>query len=137
LIIDFLFFADVMYYENLPIYKKAVELVVLLETIVLHFSRFHRYEIDADMRRMSRDLATRVIAASFAVDKVMAEGLRPYGQGFRESMVQGACNIKSAGFCFYSSISITEKYNGGSDEKNCIDTMDGFGPDCNGLVRCL
>jgi len=61
-----------MHYENLPIYKRAVELAVFLETIVKHFPRFHRYEIGADMRKMSRDLATLVIAANFATDKVTA-----------------------------------------------------------------
>jgi hypothetical protein len=61
-----------MHYENLPIYKKALELTVFMETIVKHFSRFHRYEIGADMRKMSRNLAALVIKANFSVDKVGA-----------------------------------------------------------------
>ena len=44
-------------YENLPIYKKAVALVVFMETAVANFSRYHRYAIGADMRTNVRRLA--------------------------------------------------------------------------------
>jgi len=44
------------YYENLPIYKKAVELTVLLENTVRGFSRYHKYAIGADMRSQARGL---------------------------------------------------------------------------------
>lgn len=42
------------YYENLPIYKKALGLAVILENTVRGFPRYHKYAIGADMRNMAR-----------------------------------------------------------------------------------
>ncbi len=61
-----------MHYENLPIYKKAFELSVLMETVVRHFSRYHRYQIGADLRKQSRELLALVIKANFSRDKIAA-----------------------------------------------------------------
>jgi hypothetical protein len=61
-----------MHYENLPIYKKAMELAVYMESIVKHFPRFHRYAIGAELRKTSRDLTNLVIQANFAGNKVAA-----------------------------------------------------------------
>ncbi len=33
------------YYENLPIYKKSLELAVYIENVVRNFSRYHKYTI--------------------------------------------------------------------------------------------
>jgi len=33
-------------YENLPIFKKALELNVYVEEAVRHFSRYHKYGIE-------------------------------------------------------------------------------------------
>ena len=40
-----------MYYDNLPIYKSALDLVVYIETIVKGFNKYHKYTIGEDMRK--------------------------------------------------------------------------------------
>ena len=58
------------YYENLPIYRKAVELTVLMENTVRGFARYHKYSIGADMRNLSRAIAALIIKANSEKDKV-------------------------------------------------------------------
>ncbi|MGK5092444.1 four helix bundle protein [Deltaproteobacteria bacterium TL4] len=57
------------YYENLPIYKKTMELAVLIENMVRDFARYHKYSIGQDMRELSRQLVTSVIKANSEQDK--------------------------------------------------------------------
>ncbi len=52
------------HYENLPIYKKAVGLTVLMEATVREFSRYHKYSIGTDMRNLSRSIAALIIKAN-------------------------------------------------------------------------
>ncbi len=58
------------YYENFPIYKKAFDLALFVENSVPDFSRYHKYSIGADMRRLSRNLVTMVIKANLKKDKL-------------------------------------------------------------------
>ncbi|MFT5258942.1 MAG: hypothetical protein ACI9J2_001632 [Saprospiraceae bacterium] len=55
-----------MHYENLPIYKRSVELAILIEAVVANFSRLHRFDLGADLRKQARGLAALVIKANFA-----------------------------------------------------------------------
>ena len=57
------------YYENLPIYKKSLELVVYIENVVRNFSRYHKYTIGTNMRDLSRNLVALVIKANSRKDK--------------------------------------------------------------------
>jgi len=57
------------YYENLPIYKKSMELAVYMENAVRGFSRYHKYTIGADMRNISKDLVAIIIKANSRKDK--------------------------------------------------------------------
>ncbi len=57
------------YYENLPIYKKSMELAVYMEDVVRNFSRYHKYTIGADMRDLSKNLVTLIIKANSRKDK--------------------------------------------------------------------
>lgn len=57
------------YYENLPIYKKSMELAVYMENVVRNFSRYHKYTIGADMRDLSKNLVTLIIKANSRKDK--------------------------------------------------------------------
>ena len=59
-----------MHYENLPLYKKTLELCVFLEQAVQRFNRYHRYQLGADLRRQARELTSLVMQANFANDKV-------------------------------------------------------------------
>lgn len=42
------------YHEHLPIYQKALALCVYLEKVVCHFSRYHKNNASADLRKLSR-----------------------------------------------------------------------------------
>ena len=42
--------------EKLPIFRKALELCVYVESIVMGFTRYHRYSIGQDMRESSKEL---------------------------------------------------------------------------------
>ncbi len=45
-----------LYYDNLPIYKSALDLVVYVETIVKGFDKYHKYTIGEDLRNYSKEL---------------------------------------------------------------------------------
>jgi len=48
------------YYEGLPIYRAAADLVVLLDRVVRGFSRFHKYGMGTRLREGSTDLVLLV-----------------------------------------------------------------------------
>jgi len=52
-------------YENLPIYKKALDLAVYIETVVVGFSRYHKYTVGTDLRNLSRRIVVLVARANF------------------------------------------------------------------------
>lgn len=52
------------YYEHLPIYQKALALCVYLEKVVCHFSRYHKYNAGADLRKLSRRNIRLIIKAN-------------------------------------------------------------------------
>ena len=45
-----------MLYENLPIYKSALDFCVYIEKIVKNFERYHKYTIGEDLRNRSKEL---------------------------------------------------------------------------------
>ena len=45
-----------MYYDNLPIFKSALRLVVYIETIVKGFDRYDKYSIGLDLRNYSKEI---------------------------------------------------------------------------------
>jgi len=51
-------------YDQLPIYRKALELIVFLENAVRHFSRYHKYSIGERLRQASWDVVTLVVRAN-------------------------------------------------------------------------
>lgn len=51
-------------YEHLPIYNKAMELSVYLQTVVKNFSRYNKYSVGADLRELSRKILLLVIQAN-------------------------------------------------------------------------
>jgi 23S rRNA-intervening sequence protein len=57
------------FYENLPIYKKSVDLALCIEQAVRGFPRYHKYAIGADMRHLARTIAALIIKANSQRDK--------------------------------------------------------------------
>lgn len=51
-------------YEHLPIYKSALDLAVYLEKAVSGFSRYHKYSLGADLRRLARQNITLIVQSN-------------------------------------------------------------------------
>jgi len=56
----------VLYYDNLPIYKSALDLVVYVETIVKGFDKYHKYTIGEDLRNYSKELLFMIQRANMS-----------------------------------------------------------------------
>jgi len=56
-------------YEHLPIYKKAMDLAVYVETIVRGFPRYHKYTIGSELRALSHRILILVVRANSEQDK--------------------------------------------------------------------
>jgi len=51
-------------YQNLPVYKKALELACYFENVVAGFSRYHKYTVGSDLRNLSRRVLVLVAKAN-------------------------------------------------------------------------
>ena len=58
-----------MKYENLPIYKSAMEFCVYIETIVKSFDKYHKYSIGNDLREYSKELLFLIHRANIHKEK--------------------------------------------------------------------
>lgn len=67
-------------YEHLPIYKKAYDLTVYIETVVRSFSRYHKYTLGTELRNLSREVLRLIRAAN------NSEGRAPLRQQNRERL---------------------------------------------------
>jgi hypothetical protein len=78
------------YYENLPIYRKAMQLAVYMEQVVHGFPRYHKYAIGADLRNLSKKLVSRIIQANSVRDKqaVLTE-LRDLAEQMKTTIIIG------------------------------------------------
>lgn len=56
-------------YEHLPLYKKAMDTAVKVETVVKGFSRYHKYTLGTDLRNHAREIVRLVIRANSHTDK--------------------------------------------------------------------
>jgi len=61
-------------YENLPVYKKALDLAVYVETIVPNFSRCHKYTVGAELRNLSRHIVVLIAKANLKSGRKEALG---------------------------------------------------------------
>ena len=67
-------------YEHLPIYREAFKFLTYCETIVQHFSRYHKYTHGSDLRDTARAVIKLIIRANNLSDKEQAlEELRGKG----------------------------------------------------------
>ena len=51
-------------YENLPVYKKALDLAIHFEAVVRGFDKYHKYTVGADLRNLSRRILILVAKAN-------------------------------------------------------------------------
>ena len=58
-------------YENLPVYKQALDLTVYFETVVRNFERYHKYTIGTDLRNKCRSILMMIIKANKKSDRKM------------------------------------------------------------------
>lgn len=52
------------HYENLPVFKAALDLAVYFEKTVHHFARYHKYTIGTDLKNLSRSILILIARAS-------------------------------------------------------------------------
>jgi hypothetical protein len=57
-------------YEHLPIYKQALDLAVYLEKAVSGFSRYHKYSLGADLRKIARHNITLIVQANSETERL-------------------------------------------------------------------
>lgn len=57
-----------MKYENLPIFKVAIELCAYIETIVRGFEKYHKYTIGSDLRSESRAALYLIHRANLSIN---------------------------------------------------------------------
>lgn len=58
-----------MQYDNLPIFRSCMQLVVYIETIVRRFEKYHKYTIGVDLRRRSQRMLFLIHRANTARQK--------------------------------------------------------------------
>jgi len=58
-----------MKYENLPIYKSAMDFCVYIETIVKSFDKYHKYTIGGDLRDYSKQILFLIHRANISMEK--------------------------------------------------------------------
>ena len=58
-----------MRYDNLPIYKSALNLCVYTETIVKSFDKYHKYTLGEDLRNFSKELLFMIHRVNISQDK--------------------------------------------------------------------
>jgi hypothetical protein len=60
------------HYENLPVYKAALDLAIYFEKMVQFFTRYHKYTIGTDLRNASRRILVLVAKANIKQDRAEA-----------------------------------------------------------------
>lgn len=58
-----------MYYDNLPIFKSALDLVVYIETIVKGFEKYYKYTLGEDLRQQSKEVLFLIQRANMSEDR--------------------------------------------------------------------
>jgi len=58
-----------MQYDNLPIYKSALDFCVYVETIVKSFGKYEKYTIGEDLRNYSKEILFLVHKANISLEK--------------------------------------------------------------------
>jgi len=69
------------YYEGLPIYRLAVDVAVRIDAAVRGFSRYHKYGVGSELRRLSTEAAVLVARAREFVGALLAAPGYPAGLG--------------------------------------------------------
>jgi len=52
------------FYEELPIYKKALDLAIHFEKVVRGFEKYHKYTVGTELRNLSREILILVALAN-------------------------------------------------------------------------
>jgi len=56
-------------YEHLPIFKRMMELSVLMEQVVQHFSRYHKYTLGSELRTMCHEALALIVEANSSTER--------------------------------------------------------------------
>lgn len=58
-----------MHYENLPIYKSAMDFCVYVESMVRGFEKYHKYTIGVDLRNYSKEILFLIHRTNISQEK--------------------------------------------------------------------
>lgn len=58
------------YYENLPIFKLALDLVVSLDLVVRNFSQYHKYTLGTELRLEAQAMVRKIAKANQKENRV-------------------------------------------------------------------
>jgi len=58
-----------MRYDNLPIYKSAMDLCVYVETIVKGFDKYHKYTLGEELRNYFKELMFIIYRVNISREK--------------------------------------------------------------------
>ena len=84
-----------MYYDKLPIFKSALDLVVYVETIAKGFDKYYKYTMGTELRDRSRAVMFAIQKANMEMDKrEKLQALRDRCEEFR-MMVYVAQEIRA------------------------------------------
>lgn len=69
-------------YQNLPVWKKQLDLVVYLERIIKNFDRHHKYVIGSELRRKAHEVLVLLAKANVKASgtKYIAEAIYGFGR---------------------------------------------------------
>ena len=64
-------------YENLPVYKKALDLAIHFEAVVRGFDKYHKYTVGSELRDLARGILVLIAKANAREDRkaCLAEAL--------------------------------------------------------------
>ncbi|MCP4198372.1 MAG: four helix bundle protein [Proteobacteria bacterium] len=97
-------------YENLPIYRRAMELLVYVEQVVRGFPRYHKYATGARLRNLCFELTSLIVRANNTYDhKERTEVLRQLRDTAEEVKICLVASKELKAFKSYSSFNHAAK----------------------------
>jgi len=73
--------------EKIKAYNKAIDLAVYFDKVVMNFSKYHKYSIGIDMKRLAQDIACDIQEAIETNNKLPVEKIK------RLTTLVNICNL--------------------------------------------
>jgi hypothetical protein len=109
-------------YEHLPIYKAALDMAVYIETIVMNFTKYHKYTLGSELRTLAHRIALLTIKANNATNKLPL--LSDLQNAIEEMKILAHLSKEVKAFHNFNSFEV------------CVRHLDGLGKQCSGWSKC-